>query len=85
MKIYGYPFKDTAPQIEQCVLALGLFDGVHSAHRRILECARARATELGVPFGVFTFRSDGDIKAGAKRIYTDDEKRTLLRELGVEN
>lgn len=84
MRIYGYPFDTVPPVVGRCVIALGLFDGVHLAHRRILECARARARELGAVFGVFTFRSDGAIKSSAERIYTDEEKRVLLSDLGAE-
>ena len=37
------------------VVAVGNFDGVHRGHRSLIEAARARAQELGVPLGVVTF------------------------------
>jgi riboflavin kinase/FMN adenylyltransferase len=43
------------PSEGPCVLTLGNFDGVHAAHRTVLELAAARAKELGVPAVVLTF------------------------------
>ena len=67
--------------LKSCVIALGFFDGVHLGHRDLLKRAHAAAEELGVPFGVFTFKSSGNIKADSKRIYTDKEKSEILAEL----
>ncbi len=67
-----------------CVLALGFFDGVHLGHRELLKQAKNKATELGLPLGVFTFASSGSIKSGALRIYGDDEKAHILSELSVD-
>ncbi|MBR4836619.1 MAG: bifunctional riboflavin kinase/FAD synthetase, partial [Clostridia bacterium] len=36
MVIYHYPFKEKE-NIPKCVLALGFFDGVHIAHRDLIE------------------------------------------------
>ena len=69
---------------DSCVIALGFFDGVHLGHRDLLMKAREAAARLKVPFGVFTFRSSGNIKAGAKRIYTDTEKCEILAELSAD-
>ena len=68
----------------ECVLALGFFDGVHTAHRELLKIARKESKKRGLPFGVFTFPSAGGIKSGAPRIYTDTEKNKIFESLGVD-
>jgi riboflavin kinase / FMN adenylyltransferase len=39
----------------RCVVTIGVFDGVHFGHQRIIAMAVARARELGVPAVVMTF------------------------------
>lgn len=46
---------DRAPGGGPCVMTLGNFDGVHAAHRAVLEHAAARARERGLPAAVVTF------------------------------
>ena len=43
------------PSIGNAVCALGVFDGVHLGHQRLLESAAARAAERGIPSVAFTF------------------------------
>lgn len=38
-----------------CVLAVGVFDGVHRGHQALLTTARRRAESLGLPLHVMTF------------------------------
>lgn len=83
MQVYHYKFGEALPKASS-VLALGFFDGVHLAHRRLLDLARDIAAREGLPFGVFTFSSDGNVKRGVSRIYTDEEKLSLLEELGAD-
>ena len=83
MVIYEYPFNEKV-NIENCVLALGFFDGVHIAHRDLLLRAREIAKENNLLFGVFTFKSDGEIKPGAQRLYDDSEKAEMLEALGAD-
>ena len=45
MKSYGAP----------CVLAIGIFDGLHKGHRRVLECALNMAKSENAKAGVLTF------------------------------
>ena len=53
----GIPFwfgKQPA-QGQGTVVAIGVFDGVHLGHRKIISVAKQRATELGLPLVVLTF------------------------------
>ena len=38
-----------------CVLAIGIFDGLHKGHRRVLECALNMAKSENAKAGVLTF------------------------------
>lgn len=68
-----------------CVLALGFFDGMHMAHRKLISIARKRADELGISLAVFTFPAESDaIKSGKARIYSTEKKLLLFEELGVD-
>lgn len=82
MEIINYRFGER--YTESSVIALGFFDGVHLGHRDLLKRARLEATRLGISFGIFTFKSSGKIKSGAKRIYTDREKTKIFDELGAD-
>lgn len=83
MIIYGYPLKEKS-NIPECVMALGFFDGVHIAHRDLLATAKDIADQRGLAFGIFTFASGGGIKAKAGRLYNDDEKAEMFRDLGAD-
>lgn len=39
----------------ECVLAMGFFDGVHLGHRRVIQKAIDKAHELGIQSAVMTF------------------------------
>lgn len=67
-----------------CVMALGFFDGVHLAHRLLLKTARREAQARGLPLAVFTFSGDSGIKPTSPRLYTDEERLSLLCECGVD-
>ena len=83
MKIYEYG-KDVVTNPKGCVITLGFFDGVHIAHRDLIDTARAAAQKEGIPFGIFTFNSESGIKSNAKRIYTTKEKLDIFEEIGVD-
>ena len=80
MQIYEYPLENRTG--EKCVLALGFFDGVHIAHRDLIQAAREIADERSLRLGVLTF--GGEIKSGAKRIYESDEKTEIFESLGAD-
>ncbi len=66
------------------VAALGIFDGVHLGHRRVLAAAKKRARELHALPAVFTFdtlsvTSKGKLDA----LLTNEDKLTRFDELGM--
>ena len=83
MVIYEYPFEKEL-NIDNCALALGFFDGVHIAHRDLLQKARDAAYKKGLKFGIFTFKSDGNIKSNSQRLYDDGEKADIFASLGAD-
>ena len=69
------------------VAALGLFDGVHLGHARVLSCA-AEYKSCGFRPLCFTFDTTSlQIKQGRKieYIYSDEQKCRYIREFGIEN
>ncbi len=84
MRIYDYPWSTDTRHSGECILALGFFDGVHAAHRDLILCAKKQAKMLGLPLGIFTFRTSAAIKSGTKRIYGEPEKLELFESLGVD-
>lgn len=71
---------------EKTVAALGLFDGVHLGHRRVLELALKRA-ENGLKPVIFTFEPDSVLKkptGSGGYIYSAAEKLRILKNLGFE-
>ena len=67
------------------VVALGFFDGVHTAHRALIKAAKAEADRLSLPLVIFTFSAnDKSLKPDAARLYSDGEKMEILRSLGAD-
>lgn len=82
MRIYEYK-KDAIPAAPS-VIAIGFFDGVHTAHRALIAQAAKRAKELSLPLGIFTFGSEDGIKSGVARIYTTEQRLSIFESLGVD-
>ena len=80
MKIYNY--KPGINISKQTAVALGYFDGVHAAHRRLLATAQHAAKERGLLFTVFTFTAKAGVKEN-RLIYSTEEKLALFESLGV--
>ena len=84
MKITEYSEMRTR-RSRPCVVALGLFDGVHAAHRRLIGEAVSEARALGIDAVVFTFYSESEeLKRGVKRLYSTEDKLSLIASLGVD-
>jgi riboflavin kinase/FMN adenylyltransferase len=64
-------------------IALGFFDGIHVAHRRLLQKTREIAKKENLIFAVFTFPSENSFK-GEDTIYSTEQKLLILEKLGVE-
>ena len=71
---------------EKTSAALGLFDGIHLGHRRVLELALKNA-EKGLVPAVFTFEPDTVLKkptGSGGYIYTAAEKMRILKKAGFD-
>jgi len=87
MKIHeGY--KDLS--LKKPVVTLGIFDGVHLGHRKLLESLVGRAKEIGGESVVITFHPHPRVvlEEGARDLMfltTLDEKKILLENFGIDN
>ncbi|MBR3494880.1 MAG: bifunctional riboflavin kinase/FAD synthetase [Clostridia bacterium] len=75
-------------QMQACVLVLGMFDGVHRAHRTLFAEGRTLADAYGVPLCVCTFEPHPlELLAPAAapaRLSTQSERAQLIAEAGVD-
>ncbi len=78
MEIKSYPHKSEKPT----AVALGFFDGVHTAHRKIIESA-VHSAEKGLTPTVFTFKTLSK-KAPSGMLSPKNQKQELFKVLGVE-
>ena len=78
-------YADDKLNMETAAVALGNFDGVHIAHRQIIEKCVAHGREKGIPSGVLLFLNHtGDVTGSRVRLLsTFDEKAKILESLGV--
>ena len=83
----------TAESRTPCALAIGNFDGVHRAHRALLERVVAAARERGLPAAVMTFEPHpreffaaraGDLGRAPARICNLRDKLEALRDCGID-
>lgn len=75
-------FDKVVPTTSPTAVALGCFDGIHLAHRKVIDAVMKCAEEGLVP-AMFTF-ADYANKGVSKRIYTQEEKLNELEKLGIE-
>lgn len=85
MTVIEYPkFKPDVKKNGRAV-ALGFFDGVHIAHRALIEKTVNQAKKTGAVACVFTFLAESrNIKAKSPRIYTTEQKLKIFASLGVD-
>ena len=84
MQIVYYP-ENNEYSFKPSVIALGFFDGVHKAHRKILSEAKKLADSMELELSVFTFPSESEsIKSKSPRIYSTEQKLSLLEECGAD-
>ena len=84
MNIYKYT-PDRATGLQNAVIALGFFDGVHIAHRELIRETVEIAKKENLSPTVFTFTAEGAIKSDAPRLYSTEERLRILENLGIEN
>lgn len=82
MNIYKY-VPNQRSGYKNTVVALGFFDGVHAAHRELIKETLRIAKERSLTPLIFTFTSEGDIKNGVPRIYSTEQKLSLIEEMGI--
>lgn len=73
--------------IEECVVAVGNFDGIHLGHQEIIKRAVADAKSLDKKAGVFTFSNhprDLLKQEKVKKILYNDDKERIIEELGID-
>ena len=75
-------FDKVVPTTDPTAVALGCFDGVHLAHRKVIQGV-LDCREEGLTPAMFTF-ADYANKGIIKRIYTQKEKLHELENLGIE-
>ena len=87
MKVYD-GIDSFQPPRDGIVLTVGNFDGVHRGHRQLIETARQRAAELGVPAVALTFEPHPRAVLAPHRappcLTTLSEKLALLGSLGLD-
>ena len=66
---------------EKYAVCLGMFDGVHMGHRRIISAAKNISTELGVSTAVLIFSSS---PRGAREILALSDRLTELKNAGAD-
>ena len=72
---------DKLTKINNCSLALGFFDGVHSGHRKVIQAAK---TLCNNKTAVITFKEHPFAQNFDKYITTRDERAKLISLLGVD-
>ena len=83
MKTFALSPQGESRRYAASVVALGFFDGVHTAHAAVLGAAARIARERGLPLLVYSFSSADSPKA-APLLSTDEEKLALLGEHGAD-
>ena len=79
---------DDIKQIDETVVALGNFDGVHMGHQQIITRTVRSAKAVGLGSAVFTFSNHPSTVLGrgepVKNILYAEEKNRIIEEMGVD-
>ncbi len=71
-----------------CVISIGVFDGLHLGHKKILESCRDLAKKLNAKSVVITFNVNPKMSLGLKNksdaIISDEERDNLLNDLALD-
>lgn len=72
---------------DECVLALGNFDGVHTGHRLLIQRAKEIASKNGILSGIYTFAVNSKLVLNAESLQlltTESEKNSIFSALGMD-
>jgi len=76
---------------EECVVTVGMFDGMHKGHRQLIGELKEKSAELNVPSVVVTLWPHpkvvlgGNNSHGINLLSTIEEKAHILEELGIDH
>src|SRR5690625_4629097 len=91
MKVYELSYPDILENEEtpETVAAIGLFDGIHLGHQKVIKTAINKAKATGKESAVITFHPNPSVilskgKRRAQYIISYEEKKRLLEEMGVD-
>ena len=73
-------------QPSPCVIALGMFDGMHPGHMAVIDRAVSIARSMGIPARVFTFYENPRDVFGkpVRQLMTPEEKQAAMKARGIE-
>ncbi|MBN2726058.1 bifunctional riboflavin kinase/FAD synthetase [Candidatus Mcinerneyibacteriota bacterium] len=85
MKVFeGYDLKDQ----KRYVVSVGMFDGVHKGHQKLIHTMKQKAREKGLETLIMTFDVHPRVLLNSeppKSILTREDKIALFKDLGVDN
>ncbi len=77
-------FQNNQLKLEQSVVTIGAFDGIHRGHQALIKKAKSQAEHYGVPLVVYTFDPPPKVYFQNQSMLTSlPEKKRILKELGV--
>ncbi|PIC57067.1 FAD synthetase [Sporosarcina sp. P12(2017)] len=77
-------FQDNQLELNQSIVTIGAFDGIHRGHQALISQAKAQADRYGVPLVVYTFDPPPKVYFQNQSMLTSlPEKKKFLEELGV--
>ncbi|MCH5279125.1 MAG: bifunctional riboflavin kinase/FAD synthetase [Christensenellaceae bacterium] len=83
----GISIKDAEQGLHEkhTVVALGMFDGMHIGHKKLIDTAVLIANSRGLVPAVYTFSNHPQETFGVnvKRLCTNDMRRSIMRTLGI--
>lgn len=78
-------FQNNQLKLQQCVMTIGAFDGIHRGHQALIRKAKTQADAYGVPLVVYTFDPPPKVYFQKQTMLTTlPEKKKFLQELGVD-
>ena len=77
-------FRNNQLKLDESVVTIGAFDGIHRGHQALIKKARTQANQYGVPLVVYTFDPPPKVYFQNQSMLTSlSEKKRFLKALGV--